>query len=113
MLPTKHIQPFTKPNGLASRAETPPPQTGQSRREVLRRFMALAAFAIGGAAFPGTESKAAKKASQKLVKYRGTPKGKRNCSGCTFYLADEKACKVVEGAIDPNGWCLRWSKKRG
>ncbi len=52
-----------------------------------------------------------KKSTQKVVKYQASPKGDRKCVDCTFFTAKDKTCKVVEGAIDPNGWCLRWAKK--
>jgi len=111
MLSTKHNQPFAPPQKKQQSSE-PDGQTEYTRRDVLLRTATLIALGAGAATLPGSNANAAKKSPQSLVKYRPSPKGKRKCSGCTFFLPDQNACKVVQGSIDPNGWCLRWSKKR-
>ncbi len=100
MLPTKHNQPFNLiPKPVKRRITVTP--ASQSRRSVLTRMAALIAIGAAGATLPSFGARAAKKSSQKLVKYRDTPKGKRNCSGCTFYLADERLAKLSKGRSIP------------
>ena len=43
------------------------------------------------------------------VSYQDTPKGDRQCSGCSLFVAPN-ACKNVQGEINPNGWCMLWRK---
>jgi hypothetical protein len=52
----------------------------------------------------------AKKAQQKAVGYQATPKDGKMCSGCQHFEAPS-ACRIVEGAIDPNGYCILFVKK--
>jgi hypothetical protein len=56
------------------------------------------------------------KGSKAQFKYQSTPSNGHKCSQCTFYIAGSSAtangsCKIVDGAISPNGWCTAWSKK--
>jgi hypothetical protein len=51
------------------------------------------------------------KVSQASVQYQAQPKGEQNCSGCINFIADSKSCKLVDGQISPNGWCILWAKK--
>ena len=66
-----------------------------------------------GAALPvlalSTTSAEASKMSQKTARYVPTPKNGKNCAGCKFFEAPH-ACKVVDGNISSNGWCLLWQK---
>jgi len=43
------------------------------------------------------------------VSYQDTPKGDRQCSGCSLFVAPN-GCKNVTGEISPNGWCMLWRK---
>ena len=43
------------------------------------------------------------------VSYQDTPKGDRQCSGCSLFVAPN-ACKNVTGEVSPNGWCMLWRK---
>ena len=43
------------------------------------------------------------------VNYQDAPKGDRQCSGCSLFVAPN-ACKNVVGEISPNGWCVLWRK---
>ena len=38
------------------------------------------------------------------AEYQETPKDIRMCATCTLFLPPS-ACKVVEGAVKPEGWC--------
>jgi secreted PhoX family phosphatase len=72
-----------------------------------RRFLSLAGTGI----IVGTLAqvrRAEAKTSQRAARYQDTPKGDKSCSGCKLFLADENACRVVEGVISPNGYCRFW-----
>jgi hypothetical protein len=43
------------------------------------------------------------------VNYQDTPKGDRQCSNCSLFVAPN-ACKNVAGDISPKGWCVLWRK---
>ena len=43
------------------------------------------------------------------VAYQDTPKGDRQCNGCSLFVAPN-ACKNMAGDISPNGWCVLWRK---
>src|SRR5471032_369852 len=91
--------------------ETKVPSAQFSRRSLLRN----AAFAAGGAAILGTtvgpyRADAATKTSQKAVAYQDTPKGALRCDNCTQF-EPASSCKVVEGSINPAGWCKVYVKK--
>jgi hypothetical protein len=79
-----------------------------SRRSVLLRGAACAA---GAATILATSAKSAKAnpLPQKSVQYQDTPKGDRQCSGCSLFVAPN-GCKNVAGEISPNGWCMLWRK---
>lgn len=83
-----------------------------SRRVVLRNV----AFAAGGAALLGTTLGASRadaaptKATQKVVGYQETPKGAQRCDNCSQF-EPPSSCKVVEGKINPAGWCKVYVKK--
>ena len=83
-------------------------QFNLSRRSVLRK---LASVAGAGAALElgMTPAKAAKMA-QKAVAYQDSPNGDKRCDGCNLFQAPN-ACKTVDGAISPSGWCKIWVKK--
>jgi hypothetical protein len=54
---------------------------------------------------------------QASAKYQATPKGAQQCGKCNYFIAGAKAdgpgtCKVVAGAISPNGWCQLFAAKR-
>ncbi len=51
------------------------------------------------------------KSSQASVQYQTQPKGEQKCSGCMNFIADSNTCKLVDGQISPDGWCILWAKK--
>lgn len=52
---------------------------------------------------------ASTKVSKAQAQYQDTPKGDQMCSNCTFFIADNNTCKVVEGEVSPNGWSALWA----
>jgi hypothetical protein len=55
-------------------------------------------------------AEAQQKMAQKLVQYQKTPKNNQKCSDCLHFIAPD-SCKLVEGKIDPNGWCSLFAPK--
>lgn len=77
-----------------------------SRRSALRM---IAGVPLGLAMLVAATSEAMAKASQKGVRYQNEPKGDHNCANCRHFQPPN-ACKLVEGEINPNGWCTVWAK---
>ena len=77
-----------------------------------RRLLSSTALALSAAATATVASRATaqEKMSQADAKYQGTPKGDQRCDGCMLFQAPS-ACKVVDGAISPSGWCQLFVKK--
>ena len=73
-----------------------------SRRTLLRGALALTSV-LG----LGVGAAKAAKASQGSVAYRGSPNGDKNCANCSLFISPS-ACKSVDGAVSPNGWCKIW-----
>ena len=58
----------------------------------------------------------AAKASKETMQYREKPNGKEQCSNCMQFIPGKKPedngeCKVVEGNISPQGWCISYAQK--
>lgn len=76
---------------------------------VSRRTLLIGATgAIPLIALGATGAKA--KMAQNAVRYQNSPKDGKQCSGCNLFVAPN-ACKTVDGAISPSGWCALWVKK--
>ena len=90
-------------------------------RPVSRRsFIGNAALLAGAAAAPALIASSAPHAQQKVpqasVKYQDKPNGKQQCSNCLQFVPGSSptangSCKVVDGAISPNGYCAIWVAK--
>jgi len=80
-----------------------------TRRSALRR---VAFFAGAGltAVLPMQRALAQQKASKAAMKYQDKPNGDKKCSECLQFIAPA-SCKVVDGVISPNGYCLAYVKK--
>jgi hypothetical protein len=81
------------------------PDGSNGRRAILCGALALAL--VGTA---GVEAEAQKKAAQKLVQYQEKPKGAQECDKCLHFVAPS-SCKLVEGKINPKGWCVLFAPK--
>jgi hypothetical protein len=90
-----------------------------TRRDALKTLTlpALAA-ALAGTMVTSAEAKA----SKATVKYQNSPHDGQKCADCKFFIAGKSkmstmskmsmgSCKIVEGAISPNGWCTAFTKK--
>lgn len=54
---------------------------------------------------------ASQKMAQAKVQYQTQPKGEQKCAACQHFIAESNTCKLVEGQISPDGWCVLWAKK--
>jgi len=79
------------------------------RRSILRNLALTAAAMLGTTASGIRAAVAQTKVSQKLVGYQDTPKGTQRCDNCMYFVAPS-SCKVVEGTIEPTGWCQLYAK---
>lgn len=80
-----------------------------SRRRVLKGVVLLAGAAMG--TMLGTEGvRAQQKASKDAMKYQDKPNGDQRCDNCVQFTPPN-SCKVVEGTISPQGYCIAWVKK--
>lgn len=85
-----------------------------TRQDVLRQLIVLPALA--GLMAAGATAIADAKAPKAQFKYQTKPHGSQKCSGCALFVPGKNAtamgsCKVVAGAISPNGWCTAYSAK--
>lgn len=52
--------------------------------------------------------------TKEAVQYQSEPSEDQQCSNCFFYIPDQNgdglgACAIVEGTIEPQGWCVSYS----
>jgi len=82
-----------------------------SRRIVLKYVAAASALPL-----LGQNVLAQSKATKQAMKYQDQPKDGQRCDQCVQFIPAEKkgapgGCKVVEGSINPAGWCIAFVKK--
>lgn len=86
-----------------------------SRTKVSRRDLLKGAALLAGA-IALRPARAQAKAPKSAMKYQDHPKGDAKCSNCLQWIPGKTptamgTCKVVEGPISPEGWCLAYVKK--
>jgi hypothetical protein len=95
-------------------------ENNSSHDQSRRRFLKTMAVATGTAALPGMALKeafgAATKTPKSTVQYRDHPNGKQECAKCMYFIAPKSKggkahCKVVQGVIKPQGWCMLFTAK--
>ena len=75
------------------------PRDHGSRRALLRLALGVAVLMPTGA-----RAQARRKMTRAEALYQDTPQDIRMCATCTLF-EPPSACKVVEGAVSPTGWC--------
>lgn len=84
------------------------------RREVLARGLGLAGASLFGIAICA-RSDAVDKASKASLLYQSHPHNGQRCGECRYFAAgsgqNAGTCSVVEGAVEPNGWCMAFSAR--
>jgi High potential iron-sulfur protein len=91
-------------------AETSQDQSNaMSRRTVVHGAL----YAAGACTLiaPVTRANAAKMA-QAAAGYQNAPKGTQQCDNCLLFQAPD-SCQLVDGTINPSGWCRFYAKKAG
>jgi len=83
-----------------------------SRGSALRFLFILPTLAAALAAPTAAKAKARKDEFE----YQDKPNGKNRCGKCSSFQpgksSDSKgSCKIVDGEISPNGWCIAFSPK--
>jgi hypothetical protein len=81
----------------------------EQQRVSRRRVLTIAAGAAGASVVGLGVARAQAKTPQKTVKYQDTPKGDQRCENCKQFQSPS-ACKVVDGTISPQGWCMVYMK---
>jgi hypothetical protein len=84
--------------------------SAMSRRDLLKRVAVLAGGAVVGAGMRVRNAAAQQKATKEAMKYQDKPKGDQQCSNCAQFVPPD-GCKVVQGSISPQGYCIAWVKK--
>jgi hypothetical protein len=84
-----------------------------SRRECIKWALAVPAT-IGLATT--VKAQAATKVPQSVAQYQETPKNGQKCDLCKYFIAGSSptangTCQLVEGSINPNGWCTLFAAK--
>ena len=75
-----------------------------------RNFLCGATVALG-AGFAARAS-AQQKIARNLVQYQPMPKDDKSCAMCMHFEAP-RACRLVDGDIDPKAWCALFALKTG
>jgi hypothetical protein len=86
---------------VSTRSET---EASASRRALLLAGIGLV---LGGVP---RRVDAQQKVAQKLVQYQEKPKGAQECDHCLHFIPPN-SCKMVEGKINPKGWCALFAPK--
>lgn len=82
-------------------------ENSTSRRTVVLRSLLGAA---GAAALFASTRRAEAKMAQSAAGYQETPKGAQQCDNCTLFQPPN-GCRLVDGTINPGGWCKFYAKK--
>jgi hypothetical protein len=83
--------------------------TETTRRSVFRAGLGV----VAGAAAMATAARAQdQKIAKNLVQYQDGPKDGKECDACVNWVAPD-GCKIVEGKINPKGWCVAFAPKEG
>jgi hypothetical protein len=85
-------------------------QSTLSRRAILKGAALFAGAALTAGVGPARQALAQQKASKETMKYQDKPNGDKQCSNCNFFVSPD-GCKIVEGTISPQGYCISWQKK--
>lgn len=90
-----------------------------SRRSVLKGGVAIAAVgavAATGLLKPRLARAQSAKMSQATAMYQAKPHGQQFCENCIHFVPGKTkaamgTCKVVDGTISPQGWCVAYAPK--
>ena len=85
-------------------------------RSTRRRWLLGAGLALAASPLAATPSLAAPTTSKSDVKYQFTPNGDQHCGACASFIPGDSpqgpgTCKIVQGPIPQNGWCVLFAKR--
>ena len=83
--------------------------TDTTRRGVFRAGLGVIA---GATALAGAARAQDQKIAKNMVQYQDGPKDGKECDACVNWVAPD-GCKIVEGKINPKGWCVAFAPKEG
>lgn len=83
----------------------------ERRRFLLRGATMLAALAAGVSGYVGS-ARAQQKVSKQQAGYQTSPSGSQSCANCANFVPPN-SCRVVEGAVAPNGWSRLYQPRQG
>ena len=85
----------------------------KDKRTSLRNIMGVSLGAIAAYAAPRrAAAQQAEKLAQNVVQYQNTPKDGQECDKCVNWVAPN-ACKIVDGTINPKGYCVAFAPQGG
>lgn len=80
-----------------------------SRRAVMKSVALLASTTVIAGLMESKDA-LAQKASKASMQYQDKPSGDKQCSNCAQFIP-ANSCQIVEGTINPQGFCISWQKK--
>lgn len=83
---------------------------GWSRRGALRTAAMLAGALLTSTVVPNRTAHAQQKASKAVMKYQDHANGDKQCGNC-LHFEPPSSCKIVEGTVSSQGYCIAWTKK--
>ena len=81
-----------------------------SRRRLLKGAALLAGASLTASMVPSKNALAQQKVSKETAKYQDKPSADKQCSNCAQFIPNN-GCKLVEGTVSPQGYCILWQKK--
>jgi hypothetical protein len=81
-----------------------------SRRRLLKGAALVAGASLTASIIPSRDALAQQKVSKETAKYQDKPSADKQCSNCAQFIPNN-GCKIVEGTISPQGYCILWQKK--
>jgi len=73
-------------------------ENNKARRDFLKYIGALGIMTFYSVPLHAKTTKA-------VVNYQPMPNDDNKCDMCMHFLPETNECKIIEGKIDPNGWC--------
>ena len=87
------------------------PQTSTTGISASQSSSSVASSGTSTVAVAPADAGATPKVAKAIAQYQEQPKGEQKCVNCANFIGESRTCKVVEGAISPDGWCIYWQKK--
>jgi hypothetical protein len=83
--------------------------TNRNRRSLLKGAALFAGGTLAATLIPSERARA-QKTPQSAVAYQEKPNNGQKCADCNFFQPPH-SCMVVDGNINPDGWCKLFTPK--